>query len=92
MSAASLVAEAERRRRRWVTVAATVPSTALVVRIAPRLPTSASITLTPEQWLVLARLDGTRMLSDVVRSLGWTSFAVCETVHGLLEAGAVEPA
>lgn len=91
MELESLLADAERRRRQWATISATVPSTALVFRIAPALPDGVpSVTMTADDWKVVASLDGRRMLSDTVRDLGRTSFSVCEAVHRLLSTGVIE--
>ena len=93
MELESLLADAERRRRRWATISASVPSTALVLRIAPALPAATtSVTLSADDWTVLASLDGRRMLSDTVRDLGRTSFSVCETAHRRLGDAVIERA
>ena len=87
-----LLSEVEHRRRSWERVAATVPSTAIVLRLAPTLPDGVSeAAVSAADWPVLASLDGRRMLSDTVRALGRTSFEVCEAAHRLLAAGVVEP-
>jgi len=93
MELESLLADAERRRRQWTTISATVPSTAVVLRIAPSLPGGVpSVTLSADDWKVIASFDGRRMLSDTVRDLGRTSFSVCEVVHRLLGTGVIERA
>ncbi len=86
-----LLADAERRRRQWATIASTIPSTAVVLRLVATLPAGCTAaTISADDWPVLAALDGQRMLSDVVRELGRTSFRVCETAARLLGDGVVE--
>lgn len=88
-----LLADADRRRRSWATIATSVPSTAVVLRWTRNLGKDApSVTVTADDWTILSRLDGTQSLADVVREVGRTSFSVCEAAHRLIGAGLLEPA
>jgi hypothetical protein len=85
-----LLTEAATRVDAWKVIAETIPSTAMVMRIARELP-DASITVSADDWRVLSRVDGHASIADVIRSLGMSAFAVCGVLHRLVLAGCVEP-
>jgi hypothetical protein len=88
---ADLVAAAEARVEHWREIAATLPSTAAVVRLAPQLPNRRSkVTITAEDWEVLALLDGRAAIGDVMRACGRSAFEVMATVHRLVDTGLAE--
>lgn len=80
------------RVEEWRTIAASIPSTSVVLRRAPRLPlTSGSITLNHEEFEVLGLLDGRRDVADLVQLMGMSAFRVMTTLHRLITLGAVLP-
>lgn len=85
-----LLAEAERRVEAWKVIAESVPSTSLVMVPVRRLSGEA-VTVSAGDWELLALLDGRRTVADIIRELGMSAFGVCATVHGLRQAGLVEP-
>ena len=86
-----LLADADRRRRSWATIAKSVPSTAVTFCWSRALGADMpSVTITAHDWVILSRLDGSRSLADVVKDVGRTSFAVCEAAHRLLTSGVIE--
>lgn len=83
--------DAGRRVDAWRAIAEAIPSTAIVMRIAPVLPIEAdSVTVSGTEWQVLAALDGRRSVAEIIRSLGMSAFTVCSALHRLLVAGAIE--
>jgi hypothetical protein len=83
--------DAGRRVDAWRAIAEAIPSTAVVMRISPFLPIDAdSVTVTGTEWQVLAALDGTRTVAEIIRSLGMSAFTICSALHRLLTAGAIE--
>ena len=89
-SAADLLAEANERVHVWKVIAESIPSTAMVMRLAPELG-RAQITIAADDWRVLAQVDGRTTIADLIRALGMSAFAVCVVLHRLVQAGAVEP-
>ncbi|QGG95369.1 DUF4388 domain-containing protein [Actinomarinicola tropica] len=76
----------------WRTIAASIPSTSVVLRRAPRLPlTSGPITLNHEEFELLGLLDGRRDVAELVQLLGMSAFRVMTTLHRLITLGAVLP-
>jgi len=85
-----LLHEAGDRVEGWKVIAETIPSTAMVMRIAPELAES-SITISAEDWRILARVDGHTTVADLIRAVGMSAFTVCGVLHRLAHAGCVEP-
>jgi len=84
-----LVEEGRRRLERWREVAAVIPSTAAVVRLAAALPpTVESLTVDADEFRVLAAVDGHRTIAEITRVLGAGAFTVCATLHRLVMVGA----
>jgi tetratricopeptide (TPR) repeat protein len=51
---------------------------------------SAPIELRPEEWEVLAEIDGERDLGQIAADLGRSSFDVAKTIFGLVSTGVVQ--
>ena len=86
-----VLAAAGQRLQQFTEIAKSIPSTSVVVRIAPTLPTGTEeISLTAVEWQVLAAVDGQRSVADITASIGQSAFAVFSVLHRLLTAGAVE--
>lgn len=85
-----VIAEAERRRAQWQKIAELIPSTAIVTALSPELPGGkAGMTVTADEWQVLAKLDGRRTVADVIAALGQSAFEVCGVLYELLRSGTV---
>jgi len=85
-----VMAEARRRVAVWKVIADSIPSTSLVMAPVRYLP-GESVTISSTDWTVLALLNGTRTIADIIRELGMSAFAVCNVLHELRAAGIVEP-
>jgi hypothetical protein len=85
-----LLEEAAARLEAWKQIAEVIPSTAMVMRLARSIP-GPEVTIGSAEWHVLARLDGRATISEVIRELGMSAFAVCAVLHRLVEQGVVEP-
>jgi hypothetical protein len=88
--AGQLLDEASARVEGWKVIAETIPSTAMVMRIARELR-EPSISIAAEDWRVLALVDGRTTVADIIRALGMSAFTVCGVLHRLAHAGCVEP-
>lgn len=87
---AEVIAEAERRRAEWQKIAELIPSTAIVTVLSPELPDGkAGMTVTADEWQVLAKLDGRRTVADVIADLGQSAFEVCGVLYELLRSNTV---
>lgn len=88
---AEIIEEAERRRKQWQKIAELIPSTAIVAALSPELPGGkAGMTVTADEWQVLAKLDGHRSVADVIAALGQSAFEVCGVLYELLRSGTAQ--
>lgn len=91
MGHADVLAEAERRRDEWRRIAELIPSTGIVTALSPELPGGRDgITITADEWQILAQLDGRRSAADVIGVLGQSAFEVCGVLYELLRTGTIE--
>lgn len=91
MGHGEVLAEAERRRDEWRRIAELIPSTGIVTALSPELPGGRDgITITADEWQILAQLDGRRSAADVIGVLGQSAFEVCGVLYELLRVGTIE--
>jgi hypothetical protein len=83
--------EATQRVEQWSEIARTISSTQSVFRPARRLnPELPSVTLTQDEWSVLAVLDGRRTVAQTIAAVGRSAYDVCTVLHRLDKSGLVE--
>lgn len=86
----NLLMEAARRSDEWKILARKIPGTDSVPVLLARDRSAGPITLTPQEWLVVTKVDGTRTIDELARALQQPSFDVAKTLYGLVTAGLVE--
>ncbi len=86
----SLLMEAARRIDEWSTLEAKIPHMGVVPALVGDLPEGITIDLLPEEWEVLAEIDGTRSMREVAGNLGRSEFEVAKIVYGLVSTAIVE--
>ncbi|HEX7120151.1 MAG TPA: DUF4388 domain-containing protein [Longimicrobiales bacterium] len=87
----SLLMEGARRIDEWARLEAKIPSQESI----PMLAASdggdgAPLELHPEEWEVLAEIDGERDLRQIAAALGRSSFDVARIIYGLVSMGVVQ--
>lgn len=88
---AEVLNAASARLREFTVIARAIPSTDVVVRVVPRLPPGTpQVTVSAIEWQVLAAVDGTNTIADIIERIGHSAFTVFSTLHRLLRAGAIE--
>ena len=81
---------AEERLAAWRVIAQVIPSTSLVAKLVDQLPpTTNLVTISREEWPVLAAIDGRRDVANIVNVTGLSAFGVCGVLHRLIELGVV---
>lgn len=91
MDHTDVLTEAERRRDEWRRIAELIPSTGIVTALSPELPGGRDgITITADEWQILAQIDGRRSAADVIGVLGQSAFEVCGVLYELLRSGTIE--
>lgn len=83
-----VVAEGRRRLAEWERCIAAVPTPDAVVQFAAA-PTEPPL-LSPQEWQLLALVDGRRAVAELVELSGRGDFAVVSALAGLVERGLLE--
>jgi hypothetical protein len=84
----AVIADAQRRLRTWKRIAEVIPSTSIVVRLAEQLPLNTElVTLSREEWPVLAAVDGRRDVAAIITHTGLSAFGVCGVLHRFITSG-----
>lgn len=86
----SLLMEGARRIDEWTRLESKIPGADAVPMLAPgKEGESAPLELRPEEWEVLAEIDGERDLGQIAADLGRSSFEIAKVVFGLVSTGVV---
>jgi hypothetical protein len=87
----SVIHDATRRLQTWKLIADVIPSTSVVVRLTDQLPrTTELVTLSREEWPVLASIDGRRDVATIITHTGLSAFGVCGVLHQFVSLGIAE--
>jgi tetratricopeptide (TPR) repeat protein len=87
----SLLMEGARRIDEWTRLESKVPSPEAIPSLAPVADRdSAPLQLRPEEWEVLAEIDGERDVRQLAADLGRSAFDVAKTIFGLVSTGVVQ--
>jgi tetratricopeptide (TPR) repeat protein len=86
----ALLMEAARRIDEWSRIEARIPHLGMVPRFAaPEEAGHGQLDLLPEEWEVLAAIDGTASARDIAATLERPEFDVAKTLFGLASAGVI---
>ena len=87
----SLLMEGARRIDEWTRLESKVPGPEAIPTLAHgKEGESTPLELRPEEWEVLAEIDGERDLGQIAADLGRSSFEIARTIYGLLSTGVVQ--
>jgi hypothetical protein len=90
LSIEDLMEEASRRLEELEEITTKIPSEAAVLAMAPSPPEGAAeINITPEEWRVLALVDGRRPVTEIARLAGLDTFSVMRLLYGLCDHGLI---
>jgi len=84
----NLLMEAARRIDEWKILSKKIPSTHLVPVFTDRAATS-SVSLTPQEWRVISKIDERRTIEELAAALGTSPFEACKLLYGLLTSDLV---
>lgn len=85
----SLLMEAARRIDEWSRFESKIPHLGVVPRLNTGGDTPTLIDLRPEEWAVLAAVDGTQDVRTVAEGLARSDFEIAKTLFGLASAGII---
>jgi hypothetical protein len=88
-SNASLMMEAARRLDEWRVLARKIPSLDVVPYFPPREQGQDQVTLSPQEWVLVTRIDGSHSIEEIAGELQWGAFDVSKLLFGLITSGLV---
>src|SRR5512140_3409892 len=86
----NLLMEAARRSDEWKILSKKIPGTDHVPALVARDGMSEPVTLTPQEWQVVTRIDGVRSIEEIARDRRLSAFEVAKTLYGLVTSELVE--
>ncbi len=88
-SNASLMMEAARRLDEWRVLQRKIPSFDLVPYFQPREPGHDQVTLSPQEWVVVTKIDGQRSILELEGITKLHAFDLCKLLYGLVASGLI---
>ena len=88
----SLMMEAARRMDEWRVLQRKIPSMEMVPYFLPREPGHDQITLSPQEWTIVTKIDGQTSIKKLEELTGLSAFDVCKVLYGLVTSGPDRPA
>ena len=88
-SNATLMMEAARRLDEWRVLSRKIPSLDLVPYFTPRDQGQDQVTLSPQEWILVTRIDGRSSIEEIANSLQWAAFDVSKLLFGMITSGLV---
>lgn len=88
-SNANLMMEAARRLDEWRVLSRKIPSLDLVPYFCPRDQGQDQVTLSPQEWVLVTRIDGRRSIEQIAEDLRWAAFDVSKLLFGMITSGLI---
>ncbi len=85
----NLLMEAARRIDEWQVLSKRIPSTRLVPVYTDQT-TTTSVSLTPQEWRLVCRIDERRSIEEIATGMGLSPFDTCKLLYGLITSGLVD--
>jgi len=85
----SLMMEAARRLDEWRVLQRKIPSMDAVPFFLPREPGQDQITLSPQEWAIVTKVDGQTSIAKLEAATGLPAFDVCKVLYGLVTSGLI---
>jgi hypothetical protein len=86
----NLLMEAARRVDEWRVLSKKIPSVDHVPELLARENRHEQVTLNPQEWMVLTRIDGQRSITEIGRLLNMSSFDVAKILYGMITSELVQ--
>lgn len=88
MSVENLLMEGARRLEEWGAIEAQLGSVETVVDFSSG-GNAAELSLTPDEWAMLTRIDGASSIAEIADAAGYGQFEAARIIYGLYTAGVV---
>lgn len=86
----NLLMEAARRLDEWRVLSKKIPSVDHVPELLARENRHEQVTLNPQEWILVTRIDGHRSIADIASSLSVSSFDVAKILYGMITGELVQ--
>src|SRR5688572_31789949 len=80
----NLLMEAARRLDEWRVLSKKVPSVDHVPELTVRENRHEQITLNPQEWMLITKIDSQRSIAEIGQALGISSFEVAKILYGMI--------
>lgn len=80
----NLLMEAARRLDEWRVLSKKIPSVEYVPELLARENRHEQVTLNPQEWMLITKIDGQRSIIDIGRALNMSSFDVAKILYGMI--------
>ena len=80
----NLLMEAARRLDEWRVLSKKIPSVDHIPELMTRENRHEQITLNPQEWMLITKIDGHRSIADIGRTLNTSSFDVAKILYGMI--------
>ena len=84
-----IMLEAARKNEEWKNIKKMVPNSDVVFKLSPA-GSPETVSLEPEEWQVLAQVNGRRSIEDLSKILGKDEFKIAKILYSLTKAGLLE--
>jgi len=89
----NVMMEVSRRLDEWSKIKTKLPDLDAVLALAPATDVAATkMDLNPDEWLMLANIDGRKTARQVIASVGGHEFEMAKVIYGLIATGLVRAA
>src|SRR5215213_6271372 len=80
----NLLMEAARRLDEWRVLSKKIPSVEYVPELLARENRHEQVTLNPQEWMLITKIDGRRSIVEIGRALNMASFDVAKILYGMI--------
>lgn len=80
----NLLMEAARRLDEWRVLSKKIPSVDYVPELHARENRHEQVTLNPQEWMLITKIDGRRSIVEIGRALNLSSFDVAKILYGMI--------
>ncbi|HBE72663.1 MAG TPA: hypothetical protein DDW31_00920 [candidate division Zixibacteria bacterium] len=86
----NVIMEVSRRLDEWSKIRSRLPDLDMVLVLSPVSDvTTGKLDIRPEEWLILASIDGRRTARQVIQTVGGGEFETAKVIYGLIATGLV---
>ena len=86
----NLLMEAARRLDEWRVLSKKIPSVDHIPELLARENRHEQVTVNPQEWMLITRIDGHRSIADIGKTLNMSSFDVAKILYGMITGELVQ--